>query len=337
MIRENILVTIIVPVYNLELYIGDCIQSILRQTYTNLQVIIVDDGSTDNSRSIIREYAKRDSRINALYQTNLGVSSARNNGLRNAKGQFIMFVDGDDEIECVAVEKLLRLACSYNVDVVCCNFVYENKEKGIYRKGRNGDFFYLCGRDEILKRYLLGDAVWSVCWARFYNKTFLDKNEICFEPKLSINEDGFFTLQVMSKVSSAIITSECLYRIKVRSSSVTRNSAVEMNIDITPSLYKDYLISNKLWATFEGAYKAWYIRSGASKLLRLAVKVQFSVYHSFWMKYMKESQYLAYNSLKIRSSLGLRNHFISLLIKSPFCSYYFMHMVKVLFKKNSLF
>lgn len=337
MVKGNILVTIIVPVYNLELYIGNCIQSILMQTYSNLQVIIVDDGSTDNSKSVIEEYAKKDSRINALYQTNAGVSSARNNGLRNAKGQFIMFVDGDDEIERIAVERLLDLACSYNVDVVSGNFIYVDKKKNIVRNVGNTAIFALWYRKDILKNYLLGNSLYASSCARLYARNFLERNNILFSPELAINEDGFFTLQVMSKLPSIVVTGECLYRINVNSSSTTRNSPVEMREDITPKLYEDFLKSNNLWESFSELYKSWYIKSGASKLLHLAIKVPFSIYMKFWEEYMKKSNFHIYNNLRTRFSLGLRCHFIALLVKSPFCSYYFMRIIKALSKKNSLF
>ena len=95
----NIKISIIVPVYNIEKYISECIESIINQTYKNLQIILVDDGSTDKSGIICDEYARKDTRINVIHQKNGGLVSARKSGLRNVEGEFVGFVDGDDYIE----------------------------------------------------------------------------------------------------------------------------------------------------------------------------------------------------------------------------------------------
>ena len=95
----NSKVSIVVPIYNTEKYLKKCLDSIINQTYENLEIILVDDGSTDNSGKIIDDYAKKDSRIKAIHQKNAGQSTARNNGIKKATGKYISFIDGDDEIK----------------------------------------------------------------------------------------------------------------------------------------------------------------------------------------------------------------------------------------------
>ena len=334
---NKILVSIIIPVYNLELYIDKCIQSILSQTYHDLQIILVDDGSTDNSFNIMKKFAEEDDRIVLLSQKNSGVSSARNYGLQMASGEYIMFVDGDDTIVDNAVGKLLEFILKYDTDIVCCGFTFVNSDGNISRAIGNVKVHYVLRNENILANYLLGKNIWSSCCARLYKKKFLDKYRINFLQGLSIGEDGYFTLQVMSKASSIVIIGDCLYRILVRLSSATRSSRVEMRVDSTPELYADYLRENGLWKKFEFAYKGWYIRHGSSNLLRLAVKVPFRDYCIYWKKYMQQSEFRRYNKFLIRKHLGIRNHFISLIAKSAIVSFYFMNIATKMMKKNRLF
>ncbi|EOU2074248.1 glycosyltransferase [Clostridium perfringens] len=114
----NINVSIIVPVYNVELYIKECIDSLINQTLKNIQIILVNDGSTDSSGEICKDYSKSDKRIIYIEQTNSGQSSARNNGLKEAKGEYILFVDSDDYLDLRACEVLYNKAKEYNLDIV---------------------------------------------------------------------------------------------------------------------------------------------------------------------------------------------------------------------------
>ena len=114
---KDVLVSIIIPVYNIENYLPKCIESIVTQSYNNLQVIIVDDGSIDNTAEIARLYAEKDDRIVLIQQRNSGVSSARNHGLKKAEGEYVMFVDGDDWIDRNTVEDMLSVVRKYNLDV----------------------------------------------------------------------------------------------------------------------------------------------------------------------------------------------------------------------------
>ena len=123
------LVSIIVPVYNLEKYIEKCVRSLLQQTYTNVEIILVDDGSRDESGEICDRLASEDSRIKVIHKENGGLSSARNCGIENATGEYIMFVDGDDFISELMVEKLyvaLKDNCA-DISVCCFKNIYEKQ------------------------------------------------------------------------------------------------------------------------------------------------------------------------------------------------------------------
>ena len=121
------LVTVVVPIYNVERYLEKCLTSIILQTYKNLEVILVNDGSTDNSLNICKEFEKEDSRIRIISQENKGLSVARNVGIENAKGEYIAFVDSDDFISCKFIENLYNESIRNNSDIVCCDFYYVNE------------------------------------------------------------------------------------------------------------------------------------------------------------------------------------------------------------------
>ena len=126
---DNELISIIIPVYNIEKYIHRCIQSIINQTYRNIEIIIVDDGSTDNSGTVCDELAKADNRIFVYHKQNGGAADARNYGLEKATGSYIGFVDGDDFIHPQMYELLLQTAIQYNADLTACKNVRENEQK----------------------------------------------------------------------------------------------------------------------------------------------------------------------------------------------------------------
>lgn len=120
----SVLVSVVVPVYNLEKYIENCLKSIVAQTYKNLEILCIDDGSTDGSADIIKSMAENDLRIKYVYQENTGVSAARNRGMNEATGEYLMFVDGDDYLHYQAVELFVREIEKSDCDVVCAHEVY---------------------------------------------------------------------------------------------------------------------------------------------------------------------------------------------------------------------
>ena len=122
------LISVVVPIYNTESYLDKCIGSIVNQRYSNLEIILVDDGSTDNSLDICRKWERADRRIVVLHQENQGLSAARNTGIRTAKGKFIGLVDSDDYIAPDMYLRLYRAITDMNADVAICSFAYRNED-----------------------------------------------------------------------------------------------------------------------------------------------------------------------------------------------------------------
>ena len=131
---NNPLITVIIPVYNAKKYLRDCIESVLSQTYYNLEIILIDDGSTDGSEKLIDDYAKTDKRIKAIHQKNMGLSGARNTGLKHATGKHVTFVDSDDRINPNMIEGLLNALIDAHADIAICSF------KEIYPNGKTKGF-----------------------------------------------------------------------------------------------------------------------------------------------------------------------------------------------------
>ena len=110
-------VSVVIPVYNVEKYLIRCLESVILQTYRNLEIVLVDDGSTDNSGKICDEYAERDSRIKVIHKENGGLSDARNVGIKSASADYIVFIDSDDYVKNVYVQSLVEIALRYDVDI----------------------------------------------------------------------------------------------------------------------------------------------------------------------------------------------------------------------------
>ena len=121
-------ISIIVPIYNVEKYLPRCIESLMGQTYKNIEIILVNDGSTDNCRHICNDYKKRDNRIIVFHQKNAGVSNARNTGLKVASGQFVGFCDPDDWVESKMYEEMLAAINKKNADIAICGYEYYDEK-----------------------------------------------------------------------------------------------------------------------------------------------------------------------------------------------------------------
>lgn len=204
-------VSVIIPVYNTEAYLPRCLDSLLAQTYTDFEIICVDDGSTDNSGRICDEYARKDSRIRVVHIPNGGVSNARNTGLELARGEYILFVDSDDWVEPKHVELLLPLA---GEDLVYCgvNTVIKGQKADTssfqtqwYTKSQWESNFGLFWREFALL------AIWRGC----YKRKIICNNGLLFDRKMTIGEDEHFNLRYFGCCQSVRFSNACTYNYEV--------------------------------------------------------------------------------------------------------------------------
>lgn len=195
------MISVIVPVYNSAAYLENCIDSILCQTYGDLEIICVNDGSTDDSLKLLQELALRDSRVRVLSQDNMGVASARNAGLEIARGEYIAFVDSDDELQPDMYELLVGLAGEHSSDITHCGY------RKIYLNGKSKD---VCGTgdlliqtaDEAICCLLVGERFVSGLWNKLYRAEVV--TDLRFDPRLKINEDTLFNVQAFYRAKKTV-------------------------------------------------------------------------------------------------------------------------------------
>lgn len=228
MSQEKALISIIIPVYKVEKYLEKCIQSVINQTYENLQIILVDDGSPDNCGKICDEYAKKDHRIEVIHKSNGGLSDARNKGLEIAKGEYIGFVDSDDYIEADMYEVLYNLLKQYNADVSICNFYTVSQGKISIKNADNGINEY--NRIEILKEILLDRNIQSYAWNKLYKKELFDEIKYPIGKKY---EDIGTTFYLLEKCNKVVVTGKSEYYYINRQDSIVNN--------VTESTITDYI------------------------------------------------------------------------------------------------
>lgn len=227
---ENSKVSVIVPVYNCELYIGDTLTDLIEQTYENIEIIVVDDGSTDNSVKIIVEMMGKDSRIN-LYETkHRGPSGARNIGLKNAKGKYIRFIDADDRIPRNSIQVLMNGMVNTHVDMVIGN--YKSVPLNNYFTGEQTQSALLEQR-EFLKKFIRYSKsfYYGVTWNKLYKKEILDKYKITFNENFIWCEDFLFNVEYYKRCNlfSQIYVENGVYSYCHRENSITATLSERKN------------------------------------------------------------------------------------------------------------
>ena len=222
-------ISIIVPVYNVEPYIKRCMESIISQTYTDFECILIDDGSTDNSSAICDEYAQKDGRFVAIHKQNGGVSSARNTGLDIAKGEYVIFTDPDDYI----AEDTLMVAMQQmqeGFDFVSWNYVTVNKsDEVLWNRGYENKLYDISSEklwlDTVTKEILTNNIGWEIV-NKIFKKSRIEENNLRFDTNMKIGEDLYFLLRYLlfSKNIKTIDFDGYFYVIR-------ENSAMHKNVE----------------------------------------------------------------------------------------------------------
>lgn len=224
-------ISIIIPVYNIEKHLNSCIKSLITQTYSNIEIILVDDGSTDGSASLCDIYALEDSRIKVIHKTNGGLSSARNAGLAIASGDYIMFVDGDDYLVNNAIEILVSLIEQNPVDFIQFDYLETEAEYSQNVNNEICDPEIVTGtRTMFQKLYEIGGAAASAC-TKFYKKELFDN--LSFKEGI-IHEDEYFTTYLLQQAKSALYIPCKLYYYVMRQGSIVKSKFSSKKFD---SLY----------------------------------------------------------------------------------------------------
>ncbi|MBR2786956.1 MAG: glycosyltransferase [Clostridia bacterium] len=232
--ENNDLISIVVPIYNVEEYLKRCVDTIINQTYKNLEIILVDDGAKDNSGKICDEYINKDNRIKVIHKENGGLSDARNVGLENANGEYIAFIDSDDYISKDFIEKLYNLCIEKNAEIAQCSYqrVYDNKNS----EENNTEIktVTMDGNEAILKLFASKNSEYTVAWNKLY-KTSLFDTGIRY-PKGMLHEDEATTYKLFYKAKNIVVTNEELYYYYIRKNSITNKKYTLQRLDFIKEL-----------------------------------------------------------------------------------------------------
>lgn len=237
------LISIIVPVYNVEKYLKKCVYSILNQSYKNLEVILVNDGSTDNSGKICDELSREDSRIKVYHKDNGGLSDARNYGVAKANGEYVGFVDSDDYIDQYMYENLYKAIRKYNTQIAECGItrVYKNNKLRPHYDGE--EYSLVVDREGYLKEYLENRKVYGAAVCKLLS---IDLAKVLKFPDGKVYEDVFYTLELLKKVDKYTLISGNYYYYYIRGNSITTKTFSSRDMDYIEIIDKigEYTLNN---------------------------------------------------------------------------------------------
>lgn len=242
--ENNILVSVVLPVYNVEKYLPKCLDTVINQSYKNLEILLVDDGATDSSGNICEQYAKKDNRIKVLHKKNGGLSDARNYALDYIHGEYIAFIDSDDYVNERYIEVLLRNAINYDADISICDYktVKEEVTKPLNCIEENKTSVYT--QEEAMLQILHGSYImqFSVAWGKIYKRIIFNELRYPFGRKF---EDVAVAHLCFNLTDKTVYSNSQLYYYLIRSGSI-KNSGKFKDADVVKSAYdrllffKDY-------------------------------------------------------------------------------------------------
>ena len=207
------LISILSPCYNVEAFLPQCIDSIIKQTYTNLQIVLIDDGSNDDTWSVMQNYADNDTRIEIYHQHNQGVSSTRNNLLDKIKGEYVLFVDSDDWIEPDMVSFLVGKAMAGEADIVVCGMVKnDDTPKADYTEE-------VLDQDTTVKKFLFHKEMSGSLWNKLIKTSLL--HGLRFDRRISYGEDALFCWHVLQRAHVIVFTDRQLYHYRMNENSLS--------------------------------------------------------------------------------------------------------------------
>ena len=211
--NNNPLVTILSPCYNVAKFLPTCLDSIIQQTYSNLQIVLIDDGSKDASWSIMQKYAGKDSRIEIYHQDNQGVAETRNRLLDKVKGDYVLFVDSDDWMELDMVEYLLEIIRMYSADMSVC--------KSVSLKGRvcSSTYREIWSRETAVKEFLKHTRFGGMLWNKLIRTTVICNTR--FDSSISYGEDALFCWKILQKIRYVVVSNEELYNHRPNEDSIS--------------------------------------------------------------------------------------------------------------------
>lgn len=276
------MVDIIIPVYNVSLYLRKCVESVLRQTYKDIHIILVDDGSTDGSSLICEEYAQNNN-VTIIHQQNGGLSAARNAGLRYSEGDYVMFIDSDDWIEPNAVEELILALKRYSADVACCRFFFEYESMSKSTSLQTGEI-KCYNQEEALKEVLAKRTIGYAAWGKLYKRELFDSVKF---PVGKIHEDIPVTPKIFLLSNVIITLDKALFHYRQQEGSLSRGIYKKSHSDLYEfSVDNRYIVD--IYPSLKDAYYASLYTACKDLLTLFKTKEQIKEFASDYTLYYNE-------------------------------------------------
>lgn len=264
------LISIIVPIYKVEKFLRKCVDSIIAQTYKNIEIILVDDGSPDKCPEICDEYAKKDSRIRVIHQKNAGLSAARNSGIRVANGEYIGFIDGDDYEEPDMYEKMFVKISENHADLCICNYRYVDEDGNDFPINWKSPLKNECCTPTEAQRKLCEDGYWYYVTAvnkLYHNRLFKAHG---FKDGI-LHEDEFIIHHIFDSCRKIVTISDELYNYVQRNNSITGNKENIHHLDGAYAMLDRYILFKRKYSELScfPLRDAYYIEYNMLKKIRL--------------------------------------------------------------------
>ena len=239
-LKNSPLVSVIIPVYNTEKYLPKCVDSVLAQTYTNIEIILVDDDSPDNCPTLCDEYTKKDSRIKVIHKKNEGSSLARKTGISNANGEYLAFVDSDDWVEENYIKKLCTYAIENKADIVACNYFLESGKKTYQKTEKIAEI------SNINIKKLLEGELSGYLWLKLLRSNLIKENSFMDIGDISVWEDVVISVQLYFYARKIASVNDYLYHYRQNSNSLCNSFSSKKNSDFINAIkYVETFLSQK--------------------------------------------------------------------------------------------
>lgn len=232
------MISVIVPVYNVEKYLSTCLDSILNQTFQNFELILVDDGSTDSCGCICDKYEKLDNRIKVIHKKNGGLSEARNVGIEASVGEYITFIDSDDYVNQFFLEYLFREIIKYQADISACGYYRVKDDEAIFPIRGDNNTIFMTNKEAVKAAYLskLPGFEFITC-AKLYRSSLFKKYQITF-PKGKIHEDMFTTYKLLYYAQAIVFFNQDMYYYRFRPGSIMTSNYSLKNISVLEAAHE---------------------------------------------------------------------------------------------------
>lgn len=328
--------SICIPVYNTERYLSKCLDSILIQDFMDYEVLIVDDGSPDNSRIIADRYAKNDGRIRVIHQKNAGLFHARISALKQARGDYIIHIDSDDWIEERALRKIADITTENNVDIVLYNnyIVYQNGKKKKETALGETDIIWKDNADEVRRVFFNTDFIQAI-WKKAIRRELINIEALENLPRITMTEDWIHSFYPITMATSVAYIADALYNYQFSDGSMTAvfDPLIITSTKIIYDLRKDYEKQHP--RIMDSSSEKWFIEKIAKTLIYNRAEVVDKEKYYQYLKVLREDKELYNTYEKNRRDVGLIFRLpLSLLFREKFDQLYFLKSTVAKLRKN---